>query len=244
MWKLSVVFLLSMLLITSCIVKSVDLKNDYLADDNKVFRDSFSIRGKTIPLPPGDWKIMASGYDYDKFFRVFLVQEHNGKLFHYITIQVDSLELNREYGYNVSEVLNRKNMHHVVVVKNIAGEEREGWYINNFIIGLTPKEDQSEVYNDAAAYFKSHNYLISNDCIEVGHILSGKMPYKKRLLIVRYMYNPEIAGFPPSQKGSWETSDWNAMRVNEDPRKVEYIKELIKKHTDMHEKIKAGFHTN
>lgn len=240
--KMLLLFFFIPFLITGCVEKSATLQDQFQPDDAKIFRDSFSIRDKTVPLPPGDWKIQASGFDTEKFFRVFLIQEHENKSFSYITIQVDSIELDREYGYWKSKELKRTDMHHVVEVRNGDGEEQEGWWVNNFIITITPKEDLIKIYNDAITYLKSHNFVIPNDIIEVGHVLTGKHPYKKRLLIVKYKYNPEAAGFSPTPKAEWATSDWNAMRVTVDPKKVEYINDLINQHALMHEKIKAGFH--
>ena len=240
MWRIVWLMIFSCSLLTGCVEKTSKLQSDFRVDDSKVFRDSFSIRDKTIPLPPGDWKIMVSTPDKD-FYSIGLIQEHAGKTFSYIVIYVDSLELNREFGYTPWEALKRSDMHHVVSIKNNNGEAQNGWWVNNFIPTFTTKEDNLTV-KAAAAYVLSHNLIIPNDAIKIAHRITGEHPYKKRYLQVEYTYNPEGAGFSPGPKASWETSDWNAVRVNEDPRKVQFIKELIQKHTVMHEKIKAGFH--
>ena len=230
-------------LLTGCVEKTSTLEKGYLVNDTKVFKDTFDIRGKIIPLPPGDWRIAGSGLNAEKFFVVFLFQEHPGKLFSYIHISVDSLDLIREYGYKPSEDIKRNDMHHTVLVGNTNGEAQDWWLVNNVVVNFNPKDNKLAL-NEAAAYIKSHNYIISHDMIKVEHFLSGKHPNKKRHLSVSYVYNPEAVGFPPGQKSEWKTSDWNAMRINEDPRKTAFIKELIEKHTVMHEKIKAGFHPN
>jgi hypothetical protein len=80
--------------------------------------------------------------------------------------------------------------------------------------------------------------------VKVTHLFTGKHPYKKRHLWVDYAYNPDVAGFPSGQKSTWATSDWNAVRINADPRKADYVNELIKKHEIIHQQIKAGFHPN
>jgi hypothetical protein len=113
--------------------------------------------------------------------------------------------------------------------------------INNIVVNFNPKDNYSAL-NEAANYIKSHNYIISHDMIIAQHFLTGKHPHKKRHLSVSYIYNPEAIGFPPGQKSDWKTSDWNAMRVNTDPKKVAFITDLIKQHTLIHQQIKSGFH--
>lgn len=242
MRKFVLLIVFSFFLLAGCVEKSSNLTNDYKVDNAKVFRDSFAIRGKTIPLPPGDWKIMASGLDAEKFFVVFLIQEHPGKLFSFIGMSVDSIESERERGYSAWSEINRKDIHHVVSIKSVPGEEQEGWVVNNCIPEFV--SDKKITIQDAAAYIKSNGLVISNDMIKVSHFLTGKHPNKKRQLRVDYAYNPETAGFSPGQKSTWTTSDWNAVRINADSRKVEYVNELIKKHEIIHQQIKAGFHPN
>jgi hypothetical protein len=123
-------FLLLLLSLSGCAQMTSTLEDQFRVDDAKIYRDSFTIRDKTIPLPPGDWKIAGSGLNSEKFFIVYFLQEHPGKLFSYIHISVDSLELNREYGYKPSEEIIRKDMHHTVLVGNTAGEARDWWLIS------------------------------------------------------------------------------------------------------------------
>jgi len=232
----------SLFLLMGCVEKSANLETIYKTNDNNIFRDTFSIRDKTIPLPLGEWKIISSGFDADKFFYVVLIQEHPGKIFSYVSVQVDSIQLNREYGYFKDKDLERSDMLRVFKHKNVQGEPLDGWFINNFIPTFTAKDSSPQYIKDASSYIASHKLIISDDMILVSHLLTGSHPYKKRLLRARYVYNPEAAGFSPSPKSSWSTSEWNAVRFNTDSQKVAYINELVEKHTSIHEQIKAGFH--
>ena len=242
MWKF-VIAIFYCCLLFGCVEKSSNLQNEFKASDSITFRDELTIREKTIPLPPGEWKVISSGYDSEKFFSVHLIQEHPGKLFSLIVISVDSLELNREYGYKKNVSIDRLDLNYKVMNKNTDGDEQDWWYVNNYIITATPKEGKP-VLNEGINYIRSHGYIISSDYILTRHYLTGKHPYKKRYLEIEYYNNPEIAGFPPGPKSEWATSDWNASRVNADQRKVQYINDLIKEHTIVHEKLKAGFHPN
>ena len=232
----------SFFLLTGCVEQTANLETVFKPDDNNIFRDSFSIRDKTIPLPEGEWKIISSGFDSDNFFYVVLIQEHPGEIFSYVTVQVDSIQLNREGGNFKNKDLERSDMLRVFKHKNVQGEPVDGWFINNFIPTFTAKDSDSQFQKDASRYVASHKLIISDDMILVSHLFTGSHPYKKRLLRVRYAYNPEAAGFSPSPKSSWSTSEWNAVRFNTDPQKVAYIDELTEKHTLIHEQIKAGFH--
>jgi hypothetical protein len=241
MKKLLIMIVWSLIFLSGCVDKSTNLQEQYMANDSKVYKGSFHIRGKTVPLPPGEWKIMANGFDSDKFFQLYLVHEHPGKIFQSIWICVDSIELNREYGYSIADVAKRLDMHHVVTNKHIAGEPHDWWFVNNQSAGFNKKEGKP-VLNEAIDYIKSHNLVTSNDYVFVRHRLTGSHPYKKRYLDVEYYYNPEVEGFPQGDKSEWRNSDWNATRVNEDPRKSGFIKELINKHNSIHQQLKAGFH--
>jgi hypothetical protein len=230
----------SLFLLTGCVAGSSKLAEDYSVHNENIYKESITIRDKIIPLPMGDWKIIANG-ETNGFFKLYLLQEHEGKIFSYIRISVDTLALNREGGYAPWKALDRTDMHYVVNNNNSRGEAQDGWYVNNNIVHFAGK-NPDKVTVAAAAFIKSHGYIISNDMIRGSHRLTGKHPYKKRYLSVHYYYNPEADGFSPGQKASWTTSDWNAMRVNEDQRKVEYIENIIAEQTVMHKKMKAGFH--
>lgn len=242
MWRFLLIFCCCGLLL-GCVERSSKLQEEVKASDVITFKDNFTIRGKTIPLPPGEWKIISSGYDSEKFFEVYFIQEHPGKKISCIFLAVDSIELNREGGYSKNKDIDRLDMHYKVVNKTTASDEQDWWYVNNFIITAIPKEGRP-VRNEAIKYIKSHGYVISPDYIQVHHRLTGKHPYKKRYLHVEYYYNPEAAGFPSGSTTEWATSGWNATRINTDQRKVQYVNDLVKEHTLLHEKLKAGFHPN
>lgn len=234
----------SLLLLGGCVEKSSQLSADFQADDSKVFRDSFTIRDKTIPLPPGEWKIMASGLDAKKFFEVFLIQERPGRIFNYIILAADTVELDREGGYTSWSEVKRKDIHYAVSANNEGGEKQDAWIINNGIPTFICECTDKKVLEDASSYIKSKGLIISNDMIKVAHRLTGAHPYKKRYLQAEYYYNPEADGFPPGQKATWATSDWNSVKINSDPQKVKYISRLKEEHQLIHQKIVSGFHTN
>lgn len=233
--------LLFTLVLTGCnSVNTSKLTDLYNPAHNEIFKESITIRNKRVPLPPGDWKVIASGTRGD-FFRLYLLQEHQEKLFSSIYIAVDTLELNREGGYKNWKDLSRNDIHHVSSEGNISGEAQSGWIINNNIMTYLPKKEK-HVRNQAISYIKDNGYALSNDNIVAMHRVTGEHPNYKRYLHVNYYYNPETEGFSPGPKASWSTSDWNAARVHEDPRKVDYINELIARHEKIHKQMKAGFH--
>lgn len=229
------------LLLSGCVEKSGNLTNEYAANESKIYKDIFVVRGKRIPLPPGEWRIAVSGLNAEKFFIVYLVKGYNTKNFDYIRISVDSLELQREFGYKVSEEPKRKDLHSSVVNKNVASEAQDWWIVNNRIMNYTPKADDL-LSNQMVEYFKSHNYITSHDMVYAEHFLSGEHPFKHRHLSVTYNYSPEAEGFAPGEKGTWATSEWNAVRIHEDKRKADFVKELIEKHKAIHAQLQAGFH--
>ena len=240
MWKI-VVLLFCCSFLFGCVEKSSNSQSEFKASDAITYQDEFKIRGKTIPLPPGEWRIISSGLNSQKLFQVYFIQEHTEKIFSSVVISVDSLQLNSEFGYKKSETLDRLDLLYKAVHKNTAGEEQDWWYVNNYIFIATPKNGNPAL-NEAIDYMKSHGFVISSDYILVRHLLTGKHPYRNRFLEVSYYYNPEVAGFPSVTKSEWATSDWNSSRINAYQQKVQYIDDLVEDNTIIHEKLKAGFH--
>jgi len=236
----SLLFICSLLLL-GCVASSPSLMQEFNPANSHIYRDSIHLRGKTIPLPPGDWKVFASGIERD-FFKVFLLQEYPGKLFRHIFVSVDTLVLDRNI-YLPSEELDRSDLHHTVIKSRTPGEPQNSWYVSNTRIHFTPKKDE-KVFAAAAEYLRSHGYVVSHDMVRVSHLLTGKHPYTGRYLLVNYYYNPETDGFPPGPLSSRNTSQWNPMNINIDPKKVNYVDKIIEKHTLMHNQLESGFHSN
>lgn len=228
------------MLCTGCISGTSRLTADYNAANRSIYNDFFWIRDKRVPLPPGDWRIIASGVEQD-FFKMYMLQELSERRFSYIYLSVDTAELKRESGYAPWNAMKRENMHFVSAISNTDGEPQDGWYINNDPGHFSGKQEGA-VLEQATDYIRSRGYVISHDMIRVSHRVTGKHPHKSRYLYVNYFYNPEADGFPAEPKSSWSLSAWNAMQVNKDPRKIAYIDNLIDEHTVIHDKIVAGFH--
>lgn len=241
MQNLKFLMITLLFLTTGCVAGSSYLAESFPAGTSTVYTKEITVRGKTIPLLPGEWKIVASGMDKKKFFKIYLIQEFENKQFNYTNIQVDTLEVDREYGYVPWKALKRKDMHYVIADENSSGEAQDGWYVNNLLMEFTHSK-KAPIYNKAVEYIRENNLVIPNDMIKASHRLTGKHPYKKRYLRVNYYYNPELDGFAPGPKASWATSDWNAMRISEDPQKVVYMDNIIDTHNALQVKIKAGFH--
>jgi len=201
------------------------------------YEKEITLGSKVIPLPPGQWKVIASGISGD-FFKVYLLKEHTGKKFSYITIKVESLQVNRKWGYNSSNYFNRTNMHFAKVYSNTNSLAQDAWAINHIIIHFDEKPDKP-VLSQACKYLKENNYVISDVMIGVAHRFTGKH-VKERFLVVNYYYNPEAEGIIPVPKSNWTTSDWHKMRISKDPQKVAFIEKLKIDHTEMHEKIRQG----
>lgn len=238
MWKIAILLFCCGFLF-GCVENSANLQAEFKESDT--YKDEFKIRGKAIPLPPGEWRIISSGLTSHKLFQVYFLQEHLEKKFSSVVISVDSLQLNSEFGYKKSETLDRLDLLYKAVHKNTGGEEQDWWYVNNYIFIATPKHGNPAL-NQAIDYIKSHGLVISSDYILARHLLTGAHPHKNRYLEVSYYYNPEVAGFPSVTNSQWATSDWNSSRINASKERVQYIDDIIKENTVSHERLKAGFH--
>lgn len=236
MWKI-VVSLFCCGFLFGCAENSANLQAEFKASDAITYKDEFKIRGKAIPLPPGEWRIISSGLNSQKLFQVFFIQEHLEKRFSSVVVSVDS----SEWGYKKSETPDRLDLLYKAVHKNTGGEEQDWWYVNNYIFVATPKHGNPAL-NEAIDYIKSHGLVISSDYILARHILTGKHPHRGRYLEVSYYYNPEVAGFPSAAKSQWATSDWNSSRITASKERVKYVDDIIKENTISHERLKAEFH--
>ncbi|MCP3930460.1 MAG: hypothetical protein GY705_15315 [Bacteroidetes bacterium] len=223
------------LLMIGCVTITPDLELSNPVE--KVYRGEVSLGTKNIPLPEGEWKVIASG-EINDFFKIYLLKEHENKKFSYIRITVDTPMLHRDSGYAPSEYFNRDNLHHKVVNSNQDGEVQDAWAINHTLVHFNP-EPHKPIMNKAAEYIRSNGYIISSPMIKVSHRMTGAHN-KRRYLVVSYFYNPEAYGIAPVEHTTWKYSDWHMMRVNHFPEKVEFIEMMKVEGAKMHERIKQG----
>ena len=205
----------------------------------KTYTDSIQLGAKTVPLPEGEWKVIATGKLKEPFFKIILLNEHKDKQGNLTVITVDTPPLRRPYGYTVNKNLNREDMLHVVENSNYDGKPQDGWCINHLMPHLNP-QDKHPVVNKASKYIRDHNLVLPNVVIGVTHHLTGYR-IKRRYLSVLYYYNPELEGFPQEEKSNWEYCEWHKNRIVQHPERVAFIETLKKKHAQLHEKIKKGF---
>ncbi|MCP3933558.1 MAG: hypothetical protein GY705_31205 [Bacteroidetes bacterium] len=223
------------LLTIGCITTTPDLELSNPV--GTVHKGEITLGTKNIPLPEGEWKVIACGESND-FFKIILLKEHEKKKFSFIHITVDTPVLSRDFGYVPNENYKRDNLHHKVVKSNQRGEAQDAWGICHVLVHFSP-EPKYPIMNKAAEYIRSNGYIISSPMIQVSHTMTGRYN-KRRYLKVSYFYNPEAYGIAPVENTEWEYSDWHMMRVDHFPEKVVFIERMKVEGTKMHERIKQG----
>jgi len=205
----------------------------------KVCKDTIQLGGKTVPLPNGEWRVIAAGSDNEGFFHIYLLKEHGEQRFSYTYIKVGLPTQQRRHGYDLSKQLNRVDMLYVVEHVNIQEGAQDGWWINHFSPNFL-SDKKSPIAIEAGKYIASNNYIVPNLMVLASHRLVGHKD-KNKFLTVLYAYNLETEGFAQAQNSDWASSDWHVTKINQDPKKVEFIERLKTEHTALHEKIRAGF---
>ena len=202
-----------------------------------VYEGEITLGTKNIPLPEGEWKVIASGEE-NNFFKIFLLKEYENKKFSYVYIAVDTPMLSRDYGYTPSKFFERIDLHYKVVKSNGSGQAQDAWAINHNMIHFSPNP-KFAIMNKAAEYIRSNGYIISSPMVSVKHRMTG-WRNKRRYLEVTYYYNPEAYGIAPAEQTSWKYSDWHMERVGQFSEKVAFIEKMKIEGAEMHERIKQG----
>lgn len=211
-------------------------------------RDSFSVAGKSIPLPAGDWTVIGSQVtkDGDRGYRTaYMLARVEGNSLHSAVEIYTNLAIKKVgakngdgKGWLTVRSCTRDDMHYLKVFSNTRLGKQDCWWVNHRRMDGPSK---LEHWTEARKYLSDNQIRAPLDMIAVSYRFANESDY----LTVSYFFNPEKAGFSPGSDvywkiHTWETSAWHPDKVKGDIKKINYIKVLISWGKQWHENVKAS----
>lgn len=205
----------------------------------KKYVGTINVRNMELPLPEGEWEVVGSSfYRGRKYVNIILEKDIENKPDTVIVITRDTLS-NSYNGYKSNSDLKRTNMLHVVSNKNKKQEAIDGWFINHKRYS-SPNEKASNANKQSFKHIIDNKLVMPGNLIMARHIFTGPNKQSKYLTYTIH-FNPETRGFAPPANAEWSSSDWNILKINNDPKKVAFVDKIKEEQAIFHEKLHTVF---
>lgn len=206
----------------------------------KKYVGTINVRNMELPLPEGEWEVVASCFLNNRNnFNVILEKDEDNRPHTIISIMRETLQ-NSYTGYLSHKDLKRKDMIYVVSINNKRGEGFDGWFINHLRYRL-PNDQSSKAHRSMFQNFIDKKLVLPGNFVYISHLFGGAKPSNKILKYKIYL-NPETRGFTPPSNSEWGSSDWNILKINNDPKKLAFIEEVKQEQSVFHEKLHTVFY--
>jgi len=200
----------------------------------------FELGRMQIPLPKGEWVLIgrtelgSGGLGFRvPIALVYLAQWKDGVLARAVVAETNLVE--SPGGWTRDQNCDRVDMHHVVSDRNYNSKSQECWWINHFTqtLGANPPAH----FRQAFDYMDANRISRPTTLIGVSYRLVRSFQY----LHVRYNVNPDLEGIVQTRTMTWRENDWHRDLLQNDPKKVEYIRRQIAWGTEWFPRVKDGF---
>lgn len=210
--------------------------------------DSFTVAGKSIPLPAGDWTVIGSQITKDGnrgYHTAYMLARVEGNSLHsaveiytYLPIKKIDGKDGDGKGWPTVRKCTLDNMHFLKVFSNTRLGKQDCWWVNHRRMDGPRK---LEHWTEARKYLSDNQIQAPLDMVAVSYRLANESDY----LTVTYFFNPEKSGFSEGndvywKTHTWETSAWHPGKVRGNEKKSNYIKKLISWGTLWHEKVRTA----
>lgn len=156
-----------------------------------------------------------------------------------IVINRDTLS-NSYNGYVPSHDLKRTDMLHVVSKNNKKQKAQDGWFINHLRY-IAPSEKASDANRQSFKHLIDNKLVMPGNLIYAQHRFTGPNKQSKYLTYKIY-FNPETRRFAPPVNAGCASSDWNILKINNDPKKLAFIETIKQEQSIFHEKLHTVFY--
>lgn len=210
--------------------------------------ESFTVAGKSIPLPAGDWTVIGTQVTkdgkrgYRTAYMLARVEENSlhSAVEIYTNLPIKKVDENDGDGKGWLTVRSctRDDMHFLKVFSNTRLGKQDCWWVNHRRMDGPRK---LEHWTEARKYLSDNQIQAPIDMVAVSYRLANESDY----LTVNYFFNPKKSGFSQGndvywKTYTWETSVWHPDKVRGNAKKINYIKALISWGKQWHKKVKAS----
>jgi hypothetical protein len=204
---------------------------------DKTAADYVMAQGMTVPLPPGQWVVVAHvpAPDRGGLESLFLAQVRRDKLSRAVLVRATMQADESATGFRRSAPCARPG---VLYAKTIANEElgrQDCWTIDHDA-STRSERDTAPMIGAAIGELELRGIKYPPVLLSAFFRLADK----QRSLDAVYYFNPETDGIT-SRPTSWEESDWNRNDIYKYPDKIAYVEKLRAWAEAWHPAVRDGF---
>jgi hypothetical protein len=196
----------------------------------KVFRDTFEVDGRRLPLPPGNWTVLSDirGNRPDQTVAsYFLGRIERQRLAGAIVIQSVAVKTSPANGFPATRFCEEGNALYVVNESNEPNGSQSCWLMHNiFTPPWTHWDDRNvrigQAERAAAGEMSIRGISYPQDFV----VVEFHRAEKASLLNVMYLFSPEQEHINASPASTYRDSDWYGANIARDPARVAYVGRL------------------
>src|SRR5262245_2084245 len=194
-------------------------------------------QGMTVPLPPGQWVVVAHfpGPDHGGVESLFLAQFRRDKLSRAILVQARIQADESATGFPRSALCARPALLYAKTISNEELGRQDCWTIDHNV-SMRPERDAQPILGSAIGELDLRGVKYPPVLLSAFFRLADK----QRSLDVVYYLNPETDGIT-SKSASWDESDWNRNTIQQYPEKIAYVEKLHAWAETWHPAVRDGF---
>jgi len=194
-------------------------------------------QGMTVPLPPGQWVVVAhfSAADHGGVESLFLAQIRRDKVSRAVLVRASTQAEESATGFQRSAQCARPALLYAKTISNEESGRQDCWTIDHNV-SMQPERDASPIIGAAIGELELRGIKYPPVLLSAFFRLADT----QRSLDAVYYLNPETDGIR-SKPGSWDESDWNRNGISQYPDKIAYVEKLRAWAETWHSAVRDGF---
>jgi hypothetical protein len=190
------------------------------------FSASFPFAGRTMPLPTGQWRVVASlpgmtpnGMATDL---KALAREDADRLTGLVLLTGNEKATPSATGFRADGNCERSDINYTHVIRNEDFGEQDCQFIDFVAPESSAQPGTDGLMRAAIGDLKERRVKLPSVLIGAGFRFADR----KDLLIAKFYFSPDAEGIAPSAKASWLDSDWNKYNLPQHADKQHYVDRL------------------
>jgi len=204
----------------------------------KTVTGDVAAQGKSVPLPPGQWIVVAyfPAPDPGGVESLFLDQVRRDKLSRAVLVQASTQVGASATGFRQSAQCARTALLYVKTITNEEFGRQDCWTINHNLSTPSAERDTPPIIRAAIGDLELRGVKYPPVLLSAFFRLADKQSF----LHAVYYFNPETDGIT-SKPAIWEESDWNRNYIYQYPEKIAYVEKLRAWAEAWHPAVRDGF---
>jgi hypothetical protein len=194
-------------------------------------------QGKSVPLPPGQWIVVAHvpAPDAGGTESLFLAQMRRDKLSRAVLVQASTQADQSATGFRRSAQCARTALLYAKTISNEAFGRQDCWTINHNLSTQSERE-APPIIGAAIGELELRGVKYPPVLLSAFFRLADRQSF----LHAVYYFNPELDGIT-TKPALWEESDWNRNSIHQHPEKIAYVEKLRAWAEAWHPAVSDGF---